>query len=136
MGQATATEGVGGLLLKDAQLPKHARITAFEIHLVSANFLSMEEFPTGWHISLDNTPGGESTLEAHANPGARPIDERVFHELDLEITVHDLLAKPFDVWAVFTVTPTEEQKHTQLNFSSYSFNFVARSPRRVLPSVR
>jgi hypothetical protein len=96
--------------------------------MARAAFESVTSLPSGWRLTIDNAPQGSATLTLEANAGASPIDEETFRKIDLQ-TTEAIGDTRFEVWGWFTIR-AGDAKPRRIPFSTYSFKFVERYPRR------
>ena len=121
----------GGLLLKDFQVPKGARVVGYEIHLVGGAFESITDIPNGWHVAFENDPSWKASFDAHAKPGAAALDEKALRSIWLQITRNEVGDTQFNVWGSLTVA-SNLGVEKEVPLSSFSFDFIERYSRHRL----
>jgi hypothetical protein len=110
-----ASQRRGGLLLKEIQVPKGARVIGLEIHL-AGTFEGISNVPVGWHVSADNDPSGQASLEAHAKPGAAALDKSALLNLGLQVIENEVAD---EVAGVGMVDPVFRHREGEANSTEF-----------------
>jgi hypothetical protein len=111
-------------------VPKGARVIGLEIHL-AGTFEGISNVPVGWHVSADNDPSGQASLEAHAKPGAAALDKSALLNLGLQVIENEVADERLQVWG-WLILSSDIEKERRIPLNSYSFEFVERYPRHRL----
>ena len=120
----------GGIYFKNLQLPEHAQIVSFTIHLEAGAFRSIGDIPRGWQVTIESSPSGSADLLLKSNSDQTAISESALDHLSIMVYQTVPLPDQPMITGEYVLSLGATGAKRRVPLSRFNFTFIQRYSRK------